>query len=344
MRSDAPRTWLGNWPAWAMVLSLLSAPWVPAEEAAAVPAATAPAALAPTPAATPTAPALTVADMVAAGGPVAADAQLPVRVGDSVSILMSEDAEIRFEGRIGESGVVRIPLLGDVRVAGLTARQVQDQITAALEKDYYQKATVSVQLLARSPGTVFLYGAVKTHGAVELPTGSNLTLLQVISKGGGITAWADARNCRITRVDRLTQARTVLTVNLETAFQDIGGKDDILLQSGDIIFIPAANAQANQVLTTEPCEVIVVGEVASPGIISFAPGESRTIMRAVFKAGNFSRFAKSKEVRLIRYAAGERTVLLVDVAAILEQGLLDKDVELKPGDMVIVDQKMFSFQ
>ena len=69
-----------------------------------------------------------------------------------------------------------------------------------------------------------------------------------------------------------------------------------------------------------------------------------TLLRAVFKAGSFTRFAKKDKVRLIRYGqAGTREVTVVDVERIVDEGFLDEDVELQAGDMIIVDEKRINF-
>lgn len=269
---------------------------------------------------------------------------IPLGAGDTISLTLLEDQDVRYEGVIGEAGIIRLPYLGDFQIAGLTVEAATSTLEQALERDLYQQATVSLYVVSRAPGTVYIYGAVKTPGAVQLPIGGNLSVLQAVSKVGGVTAWADAENCYVTRLQRGTRERQRLPVDLSAAFQDIGGKEDILLKPNDVLFIPAKNSQVNEVLSTEPVEVIVAGEVNEPGIIYFAPGESRTVMRAIFKAGNFTRFAKSKEVRVVRAEGQGRDVEIVDVTAIIDQGLLDQDTRLEPGDMVIVDQKMFSFQ
>jgi protein involved in polysaccharide export with SLBB domain len=79
--------------------------------------------------------------------------------------------------------------------------------------------------------------------------------------------------------------------------------------------------------------------VNTPGIVSFAPGEQRTAMRAIFKAGGFSKFAKKKTVRIIHYGKNkERTEKKLNAAKIMDEGILDEDVDLTPGDMIIVPQ------
>ena len=77
---------------------------------------------------------------------------------------------------------------------------------------------------------------------------------------------------------------------------------------------------------------------------TFAPGEERTLMRALFKAGGVTKFAKDKAVKLIRYLKdGERDVQMIDAQAIIEEGHLDQDIDLQAGDMLIVPQKMINF-
>ncbi len=270
------------------------------------------------------------------------EADQPISAGDIVAIALQEDNDVRYEGTINQSGVVNLKYLGDFRIAGMTPREVEKALKTRFEEDLYQRATLSVHLVSRAPGSVYVYGAVQRPGALELPLNSRITILQALSKAGGITAWANPRNCTVTRANA-DGVREQLPVDLEQAFKDIGGQTDRVLQSGDVVFVPAANPETMQVLTTEPCEVIVVGEINAPGIIRFAPGESRTIMRAIFKAGNFTRFAKKSEVRLVRYSDGNRDVRLVDVGKVVDEGFMQDDVELKPGDMIIVDQKLFSF-
>ncbi len=379
--------------------------------------------------------------------PVGGAQQTPLRVGDSVNVVLLQDADVRFEGRIGEAGMIRLPYLGDFKLAGLTVDEASRALETALQRDLYQKATISMHVSGRAPGSIYVYGAVKQPGAYDLPAAGRLTMLQAVSRAGGVSAWADPKGCSIartepgsnerrrievdlqaafqdaagkldvelmngdvifvpianaqadqvlatdptpgtiyvygavrspgavsvpvatrltilqavskaggisswadpknvvvTRRDSASKERTRIPVDLDAAFQDIGGEADIEMRNGDVIYVPGANAQTNQVLSSEPCEVIVVGEVNSPGIILFAPGETRTLMRAIFKAGNFSKFAKSKAVRLVRYRQGERVVETINVEEVMDQGFLDKDVDLEPGDMIIVDQKIFSFQ
>ena len=270
----------------------------------------------------------------------------PIRVGDLVSISMIEDPEVIFHGDVDASGYIRLPYLGESRVIGLTETECADQIATRLESDMYSKATINVRIIKRAPGVVYLYGAVKTPGPVALPELGSLTILQAISHVNGVTSWASPTDTTVTRQNPISLEREKIPVDLISAFKEIGGPEDLKLIADDVVFVPAANAEISQVLSNEPYEIIVVGQVNAPGIISFAPGELRTFMRAIFKAGNFTRFAKKKSVRLIRYGKDqntEREVKTLNASRIIDEGFLEDDVELLPGDMIIVDEKMINF-
>jgi protein involved in polysaccharide export with SLBB domain len=269
---------------------------------------------------------------------------LPIRVGDFVHISMDEEAEITYRGEIDASGFVVLPVLGEFRVVGMKEADAAAGLSAALEEDLFQRATVRVRIIKRAPGAVYIYGAVKAPGPVPLPEVGEMTVLQAIAKVGGITAWASPEDCMVTRVNPATGDRVKFQVDLLAAFDDIQGKADVRLAANDVVLIGSANAEMAQVLSNEPYEIIVIGQVNKPGIILFAPGELRTFMRALFKAGNFTRFAKKKAVRLIRYGEdGSRTVTEVNAEKIIDEGRLEDDVELEPGDMIIVDEKLISF-
>jgi polysaccharide export outer membrane protein len=90
-------------------------------------------------------------------------------------------------------------------------------------------------------------------------------------------------------------------------------------------------------------DIYVVGEVNRPGIISFAPGEPRTLLRAIFRAGGCTAFAKRKAVRLVRTGDGGRVEREVNLRRITEDGHIEDDLKLQSGDMIIVPQKFFKF-
>ncbi len=267
--------------------------------------------------------------------------------GDTVRVSMVEDPAITFEGQVSAAGTIPLPFLREFRIAGMTPEAAEKALSEALCKDLYQTATVSVALLSKvpkPPGKVYAYGAITKPGVVELPPSGEMTIMQLISEIGGLTSWAAPRKAYILRGNGSGQPPERIPVDLTAIFADTAPTALVSFRDGDILFVPGQAGGPGQVMTNDDCQVIIVGEVNAPGIVRFSPGEQRTIMRAVFKAAGFTKFAKDKAVRLIRYGEdGQRTEQTVNVSEIIDQGYLDKDVSLLPGDMIIVPQKVINF-
>ncbi len=94
-------------------------------------------------------------------------------------------------------------------------------------------------------------------------------------------------------------------------------------------------------------KVIVTGQVRTQGLLEIMPDDVLTLSKAIFRAGGFADFANKKKVKLIRRNVGDpsgRTSTTIhNLAEIIEKGHLEKDPELKPGDLVIVPERTFNF-
>ena len=83
---------------------------------------------------------------------------------------------------------------------------------------------------------VFVYGEVRTPGAVPYLSSKGITLLQAVAQAGGPTEWAKKSKVVIKRKDRKTGKEMKIRVNLKSM---IAGKvADIVLEEGDVVIIP----------------------------------------------------------------------------------------------------------
>lgn len=270
-------------------------------------------------------------------------AEAPISEADLVRIEMQEHDKVHFEGKVSDSGTVRIPYYGEFRIAGFRPANAEKALEQELTKELYYRATISVTVIERSPGKIFVYGAVKEPGMVSLLRYGETSMLQVLSSVGGLNRWAVPKNAYILRGQDKAGEEERIEIDLSRRIHSTSAESKVSLQAGDILFVPGLGGD-DQRLSAEGVEVIVVGQVNRPGIVGFAPGERHTMMRAIFKAGGLSEFAKAQEVKLIRYTTeGEREVKLVDMEAVLTRGELTKDVPVQTGDMVLVPAKIFNF-
>ena len=82
----------------------------------------------------------------------------------------------------------------------------------------------------------FVYGEVRTPGAVPYLSSKGITLLQAVAQAGGPTEWAKKSKVVIKRKDRKTGKEMKIRVNLKSM---IAGKvADIALEEGDVVIIP----------------------------------------------------------------------------------------------------------
>jgi len=88
--------------------------------------------------------------------------------------------------------------------------------------------------------------------------------------------------------------------------------------------------------------VYVIGEVSRPGAINMSRDDDLTVAKAIIAAGGFTEYAKQNEVKLIRINENdEKTVKMINVREILKKGIFEKDVVVKDGDWIIVEENFF---
>ena len=86
--------------------------------------------------------------------------------------------------------------------------------------------------------------------------------------------------------------------------------------------------------------VIVFGEVKTPGVYEIPPGGKLSLLQLVAQAGGFTDIAASDKVRIVRPKGTGDETIRVRVSDLLKGGD-PKDLDLSPGDVVIVPRSMF---
>jgi polysaccharide export outer membrane protein len=84
--------------------------------------------------------------------------------------------------------------------------------------------------------TVFVYGEVKSPGAVSYQSSKRITLVQAIAQAGGTTEWAKRAKILIKRIDKRTGKEVRFSVNLKKMIS--GRVNDLVLEQGDVVIVP----------------------------------------------------------------------------------------------------------
>lgn len=150
---------------------------------------------------------------------------------DNVEIRVFREDDLTTRGQLSADGTISMPLIGSVRIEGLTTDQAAAAITRKLSDGYLVKPEVSVSIEARIRKTVTVLGQAQRPGVFELPVHRQLTLVEAIGMAGGVTRIANAK-----KVTLKHSAGTVQVVNLSEITKGAGA--DIPLRDGDVITIP----------------------------------------------------------------------------------------------------------
>src|SRR4030042_2502978 len=103
---------------------------------------------------------------------------------DLLEIKVFELPELNQTVRVSEDGTITLPLLGPVKIDGLTKDELETKLASLLEEKYLQKARVSVFIREYQSKLVAVIGAVERAGMYELV--GQRTLLQIVSEAGGV--------------------------------------------------------------------------------------------------------------------------------------------------------------
>ena len=126
----------------------------------------------------------------------AGESDYRVDTGDRVSVIVYQEPDLSVTGvRVKANGTISYPLLGDLRVSGLTSQQVHDLVKERLLDGYLKKPNVTVSI--DSYRLYFIKGEVKRPGGYSFVDG--LTVAKAVALAGGYTARASQSSISLVR-------------------------------------------------------------------------------------------------------------------------------------------------
>lgn len=130
-------------------------------------------------------------------------------------------------------GMVSVPLVGEVKVSGLTPTQIESVLAGDL-KQYVNEPRVTVSVAEVGSKTVYVTGEIQHPGAYPLV--GPIDVLQVIAKAGGVTPYAHRRSVFVLR--RINGTSEKIAVNYNRIFHGKNPEQNINLQPGDTVVVP----------------------------------------------------------------------------------------------------------
>lgn len=138
------------------------------------------------------------------------NAEYKLSSGDVISITVFAEEDLSFESiKLDESGSFSYPFIGEVNANGMTAPQLQKQLTKTLSGDYLVNPKISISILEYRQ--FYISGEVKDPDGYPYQPG--LTVRRAIALAGGLTERASER--RMTIIREADQNKTPKYVNME---------------------------------------------------------------------------------------------------------------------------------
>src|SRR5690606_37505010 len=234
--------------------------------------------------------------------------------GDVLRIQVFQSQDLTVEARISESGVISYPLLGVVKLAGLSPQQAENLIATRLrEGKFLQNPQVTLNVLQFRSQQVSVLGQVARPGRYPLET-TGMRLSEILSVAGGVApTGADSVILMTNRNGRPQR----LEIDLVDMFTTGDLSKDVVLQAGDTIYVNRAP------------NYFVYGQVQRPG--QYALDRGMTVAQAIAKGGGLTLRGTDRGVRLHR-RIGERNI------QVLEPKL---DDPVKADDLIFIRESIF---
>ncbi len=158
-----------------------------------------------------------------------------VAVGDVLTLTVYQEVDLTGDFEVKQGGTITYPLLGQVYVENLTKREIEQKISALLEKDYLVNPSVRVIITSYNIRRVLLLGHVKEPGTYDFPENRKLTLLELITEAGGFTGYAAMKGTKIVRSSN-DGKKIVINPRIHEIIN--GRRQDVELEAGDLIIVP----------------------------------------------------------------------------------------------------------
>jgi polysaccharide export outer membrane protein len=219
---------------------------------------------------------------------------------------------------ITSDGTVELPLIGSVKLGGLTLAQASAEVTNDYGH-YINDPKVAVELQQAQSLRYYLLGEFTTPG-VKYPV-HQLTLLEALALGGSV----DIEKADLFQA-YVAQGTVKLPVDLHALLVDGDLSQNIPLAAGDAIVVPSSASE----------NAFVFGAIGKPGAIPFNSG-ALSLLQALAGADldlqNYTN-ARLARIHIIRAHGKSAQFFIVDARLILDGQA--QNFNLEPGDIVFV--------
>ncbi len=254
---------------------------------------------------------------------------------DLLSVQFLTPVELNREVRVDNRGDISLPLIGSLKVAGLTSPQIERKAMELYKPRYLTDPSITVFVKEYRHQRVAVTGAVGKPGTYEL-LGPH-KLLEVLAIAGGLAPEVASDRVHLIRKRQSTgssqsagkisatqsfnpEAETIV-IDLRRLLGDGALELNYDIHQGDVVHVPFAGY------------AYVIGEVKDPGKVPVK--QDLTVSQAVAMVKGTTEIAAQKRISVLRFdEQGQRTSLDVDLDKVTSRE--QPDIPIKEDDVIVV--------
>lgn len=252
--------------------------------------------------------------LLSVGGSCFAETEDQLVPGDNIRLTVFENPDLTTETRISTRGNIRFPLLGTIRLGGLTPTEASELVASKLrEGNFIRNPQVNLMVIQGQLRQVSVLGQVSRPGRYPIDeSGANLTA--ILAQAGGVTPAGDD----IVTVIRTRDGKTVkMDIDTHKMYRIGDQTGDIAMENGDTVYVRRAPM------------FYIYGEIQRAG--AYRLESDTSVMRALSVGGGITVRGTQRGIRIHRRSP--------------EGGLVRVDAELgdlvKADDIIYVNESLF---
>ena len=270
-----------------------------------------------------------------------------VEPGDVLEVSIATGLEPRFPPRwnlrVDDQGVITVPIVGPVRIAGMALSQADQAVyNAAVQRGFYRNPNVAVTRVDRRQSRIIVAGAVKRPGSYDLPASSCDVLSAIVAAGGLVPAADTIVEVRLPPVPNARPGANGpeqfasytrdgsaegKTIQLDLSQAQHINDWDVVLTDGAVVSVRERPDHM----------VAVMGKVKKPGQFEMPQGAELHLLDALALAGGRTMEFADK-VYVVRQSDDGGDPVLIRASVSDAKGDPAANIRLAPGDLVSVEE------
>lgn len=154
---------------------------------------------------------------------------------DLIEVTVYKEEDLNRKARVSPEGIITLPLVGQMRIGGLSVPQAEQMIAQRLKK-FLRLPQVSIFIVEYGNKQIYVMGEVAKPGSYPIPTEAPLTVIEAISLAGGFTQYAAKDRTRVIRNENGKSTSQV--VEVESIMRRGEKGKDIRLLPNDVVYVP----------------------------------------------------------------------------------------------------------